>query len=395
MPTIYGIHYSSRRPVSIVVESDTIIEVQELENDQETAEPTTELPWLIPGLCDLQVNGAAGQEFGASDMDTSHFVEMCQAVAKMGVSRFLPTLTTQSHGLLADSLKTMTVALEETPELEPLVVGFHMEGPFICPIDGPRGAHPKEYCREPKWDEFALLQDDARGRIRLLTLSPDYENSDKFIRRVVDSGVRVAIGHTAATTEQIAAAVDAGATLSTHLGNGAHAKIRRHPNYIWDQLAEDRLWASLIADGQHLPDNVLRAFTRCKTLDRILLISDITGLAGSSPGTYESHTLGSIDVLPDGRLMSSGQRELLAGASRPLLSGVLKMVEALELSLEQAVALATHQPAKYLGIESQDLQAGGKANILELTPPRRRQHSWHVQRIWWRGTPLKPSLLLS
>ena len=203
MTTIRGIHYSTQRPIAVVVESDKIQSVQELDMTGEVSQPSADLPWLVPGLCDLQVNGALGQEFGSPDMVAAQFRQMCEAIAGMGVSRFLPTLTTQDHEWLASSIKTMSAALDETPELEQQVIGFHLEGPYICPIEGPRGAHPEEHCREPTWDEFELLQHHARGRIRLLTLSPDYDNCDAFIRKVVDSGVRVAIGHTAASTDQV------------------------------------------------------------------------------------------------------------------------------------------------------------------------------------------------
>lgn len=394
MPTIRGIHYASLEPIAVVVEAGVIQSVQDLDASGEPPQASTDLPWLVPGLCDLQINGAQGYEFGSPDLTGDQVLEMCDAIAMTGVSRFLPTLTTQDHGWLAQSLSTMTSVIEETPGLEEQVIGFHLEGPYICPEDGPRGAHPKEHCREPNWDEFQQLQQHAQGRIRILTLSPDYEGSDKFIRKVVDAGVCVALGHTAASTDQIKAAVDAGASLSTHLGNGAHAMIQRHPNYIWDQLVEDRLWATLIADGQHLPDNVIRAFARCKSLERLILISDITGLAGSQPGRHESHTLGAIEVLSDGRLVRAGQSDYLAGASRPLFFGINKMMEVLHISLAQAVGLATHHPANFLGISRQDIQAGDPANFLEVVPHNQSSCPCRVQNVWWRGKPHPPSRLL-
>src|SRR5206468_8402774 len=133
--------------------------------------------------------------------------------------------------------------------------------------------------------------------------------SPSFIERAVASGVVVAIGHTKATGDQIRAAVDAGATLSTHLGNGAHPLIRRHPNYIWEQLAEDRLMASLIVDGHHLPPSVVKSMVRAKTPARCVLVSDITALGGMPPGRY-SGGLGDLEVLESGKLVLADQRDI-------------------------------------------------------------------------------------
>ena len=155
-----------------------------------------------------------------------------------GVTSFLPTSTTHSFERQSTAMRALATACEQSPEVARRVPGFHLEGPYIATADGPRGAHPLQHVRKPDWDEFQRIQDAARGRIRILTMSPEYDEAPAFIKRVVDSGVLVAIGHTSADANQIQQAVDAGARMSTHLGNGAHGQIRRHPNYIWDQLAE-------------------------------------------------------------------------------------------------------------------------------------------------------------
>ncbi len=125
-----------------------------------------------------------------------------------------------------------------------------------------RGAHPQSQCRRPDWDEFQRLQEAAGGRIRLVTLAPELPGACDFIARLTASSGIAAIGHTAAHGDQIRAAADAGAGLSTHLGNGSHRMLRRHPNYLWDQMAEDRLVATVIADGHHLPPEVLKTIVR-------------------------------------------------------------------------------------------------------------------------------------
>ena len=168
------------------------------------------------------------------------------------------------------------------------ILGIHLEGPYISTEDGPRGAHPLEHVREPDWDEFQQWQDIAEGMIRVVTLAPEKEGAYPFIEKLVANDIIVSLGHTDASAEDIRAAVNAGAKLSTHLGNGAHAVIRRHPNYIWEQLAADELHASLIVDGHHLPPTVVKSMMRAKTLNRCILISDATALAGMPPGLISS-----------------------------------------------------------------------------------------------------------
>jgi N-acetylglucosamine-6-phosphate deacetylase len=179
----------------------------------------------------------------------------------------------------------------------------------------------------------------------------------------------VAIGHTSANSDQIKAAVDAGATMSTHLGNGAHGQIRRHPNYIWDQLAEDRLIASLIVDGHHLPPAVVKSFIRCKTIDRCVLVSDITGMAGMPPGLHENASLGKVEVLEDGRLVVPGQRQLLAGASLPIGVGIANVMRFADLDLETAINMATSGPAKILSLTPVELAAGKTADLVLFDIP--------------------------
>jgi N-acetylglucosamine-6-phosphate deacetylase len=194
-------------------------------------------------------------------------------------------------------------------------------------------------------------------------MSVEFDNSPGFIERVTRTGVVVAIGHTSADTEQIRAAVDAGARLSTHLGNGCHLMMPVYPNYFWDQLAEDRLAASLIVDGHHLPANVVKTFVRVKTPERCLLISDVSGWAGRPPGRYAAGH-GELEILPDGKLVVAGQRQLLAGASRPIGAGVANVMQFGGVSLPQAIDMATANPARLLSMPSGGLQPGDPADLV-------------------------------
>jgi N-acetylglucosamine-6-phosphate deacetylase len=350
--TFQGARLISLTPTSAIAESD--------------------LPWISPGWIDLQVNGYEGLDFAA--MHASDVAEVTTRLTADGVTRYLPTITTNSFEVTRSALTRIAQALRESSKQSFCIPGIHLEGPFISREEGPRGAHPKIHTRAYSWAEFLVWQEAADGKIRLLTLSPEYPGAAEFIGKVVAAGVVVAIGHTAANSQQIATAVDAGATLSTHLGNGSHAVLPRHPNYLWDQLADDRLMASFIADGFHLPPATLKSMIRAKGVERSILISDVTSLAGVPPGRYDTG-LGEVEVLEDGRLVVAGQRALLAGAAVPLEVGVANAMNYADLTLSQALSLVTTNPAKLLGLSPPGLD-DGRGDFVLFTlhgkHPRRR-----------------------
>ena len=173
----------------------------------------------------------------------------------------------------------------------------------------------------------------------------------------------ISIGHTAATPEQVTEAVDAGAKLSTHLGNGAHGMIRRHPNYIWEQLADLRLSASVISDGYHLPASVLQTIIRTKGELNTILTCDAAGLAGCPPGTYQEGSL-EVEILDDGRIVIAGQRQLLAGSSVETDTCVQQAVRLGEVSLASAIDMASRNPARLLGFEEIRIQRGSLAELI-------------------------------
>ena len=321
------------------------------------------LPWIAPGLLDVQVNGYGGQEFSSADLTAEKVERIVRQMGAVGTTRLCPTVTTQHPDVMRHALQTLDAACESSPELARRIVGLHVEGPYITHEDGPRGAHPVQYCRPPDWDEFQRIQEDAGGRIRIFTMSVEFDRSPAFVKKVVDSGVIVSIGHTAANSDQIRGAVDAGARMSTHLGNGSHPMIRRHPNYIWDQLAEDRLTAGIIADGHHLTPDVVKTFVRAKTPQRCILVSDLSGQAGQPSGRYTSDFC-DIEILPGGRLVVAGQTELMAGASEPLGTCVANVMHFAEVDLETAVRMAVHHPAELLGLEPGGLEPGDPADLI-------------------------------
>src|SRR5581483_8741857 len=256
--------------------------------------------YRAPGFIDIQVNGFAGVDYNNPRTPHEEIARSLRVIFSTGVTRLYPTVITGPPDAMLGALRNLSDARESLPDGEAMD-GFHVEGPHISPEDGPRGAHPRRSVRKPDLDEYRRWQDAARGRIRIVTLSPEWPEAARYIETIVSDGVVAAIGHTQASAAQIADAASAGATLSTPLGNGSHSVMRRPPNYIWDQLAEDRLMADFIVDGIHLDAAFLKVALRAKTLDRAVLVTDASTPAGAPPGRYY---LGeqAVDLSPEGRV---------------------------------------------------------------------------------------------
>jgi N-acetylglucosamine-6-phosphate deacetylase len=244
--------------------------------------------------------------------------------------------------------------------------GMHVEGPFIHPEDGPRGAHPCEHVRPPNLADFERLYEACRGKMRILTLSPEQPGALEVIEAATRAGVVVALGHHRADRAAIDAAIAAGAKMSTHLGNGADAQLPRNDNYIWWQLGEDRLWASFISDGHHLPPATLRAMLRAKTPARSVLITDAMAAAGMPPGRFP---LGTSEVVktPEGKVCLPGT-PYLAGSAAEMPLVVARAVADGGLELAKAVELATLQPARLVptAADPWSCAAGRPANLVEF-----------------------------
>ena len=232
----------------------------------------------MTGLFDLQVNGFAGIDFNLPGLSDEQIDFALDRMRSTGVTRCLPTLITSSF----DGFAACARAIARSSNAA--IAGIHMEGPYLSPEDGPRGAHLREHVTAASIDDFKRRQDAASGRILLVTLAPEVNGALALIEHLVANGVRVAIGHTAATPAQIGDAIRAGATLATHLGNGCAQMLPRHPNVIWELLGADEVMASLIVDGHHLPSATVRSMVRAKGPPRTILVTDATAAAACSPG---------------------------------------------------------------------------------------------------------------
>ncbi len=319
--------------------------------------------WVAPGLIDLQVNGFAGVDYNSPETPIEEIARSIDAQRATGVARLYPTVITGSNGNIRGALANLARAKRELPN-GASIAGFHVEGPWISSHDGPRGAHPVEHTRAASIEEFEEFQQAAEGQIRLLTLAPEVEGALPLIKYLSGQGVVISLGHTGAEPEQIRAAVAAGATMSTHLGNGAHAMIRRHPNYITEQMACDELYAGFIVDGIHLPPAFVKVAVRAKTVERSILVTDAVAPAGCSPGIYR---LGHVELKlsEDGsvRLPESGR---LAGSALHMDRALENLMRFTGLSLAEALQTATVNPARAMGLEARQgfLAPGDAADLV-------------------------------
>ncbi len=332
--------------------------------------PAGSAGYVSPGWIDIQVNGFAGVDYNDPRASHEEIARSIRVLHSTGVTRFFPTVITGSPDDMEGALRNLAKAKESLPggraSLGQAMEAFHVEGPHISPEDGPRGAHPKRWVRRPDLGEFHRWQDAARGNVRLVTLSPEWSEAPRYIEALVREGVVVSIGHTKAEAAQIADAVSAGATMSTHIGNGAHQLLQRHPNYIWEQLAEDRLAAGFIVDGIHLPVCFLKVALRAKGIERSILVTDASSPAGARPGRYK---LGEqeVDLMDDNRVVLAGQTKL-AGSALRMDRGIENLMKLAGISLPQALAMATRNPAREARIPSRQrgLTTGDRADLVEF-----------------------------
>ena len=303
--------------------------------------------FLAPGLVDLQINGINGIDFNSTELTTEDVLTATNYLLSKGVTLFCPTLITGTKETMFHLLGVLTDACEMYPLVNDCVLGVHLEGPFISAEDGARGAHPKSCITNPSFDFLEEAIGISKNRIALITLAPELEHSMEFISACVTKGIKVAIGHSMATLKNIKASTANGLSMATHLGNAVPLSLRRHPNILWDLLAEEKLYASLIADGCHVPDEFLKVAFKVKG-DKSFLVSDATAFAGMPPGEYDAHIGGKVVLDANGRLSMKDSNGMLAGAAKDLLQNVDYLVQRGLLSFPEAWAKGSVIPAAYI-----------------------------------------------
>ena len=278
-----------------------------------------------------------------------------------GVTTYFPTLITSNHELLLSNFSILHEATTD-PEIKLSIPGFHLEGPFISPTDEYHGAHNKQWIRDPDWSEFNILYKASGNNIRQITLAPELGGAIEFIKKCKKKNVVVGLGHHNGSAMDIKMAVDAGASVSTHLGNGIANFIHHHENPIWPQLAEDRLMSSLIVDGFHLTPEEVQVFFKVKGPNRITLVSDVSYLGGLPPGKYDD-----LIVTSDGMVFFSSQN-VKAGASFLIAKGIENILAYTQCTIADAVHMASRNPARLFGMHDRgEIKPGKRADLILFT----------------------------
>jgi N-acetylglucosamine-6-phosphate deacetylase len=359
--TIEGLHFASGKPIQVKIENGKIASIKEIKKLSDENNKT----YISPGFFDNQVNGFAGVSFafGESDLTSEGIKLATSELWKKGVTTYLPTLTTNSQEVLVTNFKLLANAVNDE-KLLGSIPGFHLEGPYINPEDGFRGAHPKQFVRLPDWNEFMEMYKASGENILQVTVSPEMEGAQDFIKKCKEKGIVVAVGHHNANKQQLDLAVENGARISTHLGNGCANMINRHYNPFWSQLANDDLMISIICDGFHLLPEEIQVFYKVKGVDKTIITSDVTSYAALPPGQYKTQTGETIELTPEGKLHYPAQ-QVLYGSASPITKGIGYIQKVTGCSLADAVQMASTNPAKLYNLNDRGkLEVGKRADLV-------------------------------
>jgi len=320
--------------------------------------------FVTQGLIDIQVNGFAGVDFSNPKLTAVQMDHALVHLAASGVTCVLPTLITATETQFLSSLKALDKAVSDS-NLGPLMVpGYHIEGPFLSPTEGCAGAHPASAMRPGSRQLITDLQAVSSRPILILTVAPEQDGVLDLIPFLTKQGITCAIGHTAASRTEIKAAIAAGATLSTHLGNGLPHALNKNENPLFSQLGEDALTASFIVDGIHIHQQSLQTYFRAKTLARSIIVTDAVSAAGAHlpPGFY---TIGEtrIERHADGTVRIPGS-PYLAGSSVTMDQMVRNLMDWYGFSMDAILLLARDNPAQVVGNFANDLAVGNLANLV-------------------------------
>jgi N-acetylglucosamine-6-phosphate deacetylase len=307
----------------------------------------------LKSLFDIQVNGFAGVDFQQHDLSAVELRRAVDGLASHQTLRFFATLITDDVEALVAKFQNLERLRAADEVVAAAICGYHLEGPWLSPEPGYRGAHDARHMTPPDVRVFKRLQTAAGGNIRLLTIAPELADSVEFIRAVVGMGVQVSLGHTNASEVDIEAAIKAGARFCTHLGNGVPAELPRHDNVTQRLLARDELTAFFIPDGIHLPSYVLKNFFRAKPAGKALFTTDCMAAAGAPPGRY---SLGDISLhVGADRIVRQPGKPNFAGSALCPDEGVSNVGRWLGVRPEQARRLFSTDIAGLFDIELPNL----------------------------------------
>ena len=308
------------------------------------------LPLVVPGgLVDTQVNGYLGHDYSDPAITTADMEKISLELARRGTLRHFATIVTRPEQTILSCIDAIVKACNESEVVKNGLAGIHIEGNYISRLDGPRGAHDLEYVRPASIEEFDRWYEHARGLLRYITVGAEAEGVIPLIEHAVSKGVVVALGHTGASAAQIDAAVQAGARVATHVGNGIFQLLDRFENPLWPQLRNSGLAAGVIVDGCHVTPDLVWIISRCKDPESIILVSDLIACAGLPKGRMKWGNM-DVEIVADGSVRLAGT-PYLAGAGSHLLNNVYNYSVFTGKPLSQAFRAATLNPIKMYGLD--------------------------------------------
>lgn len=300
------------------------------------------------GFVDLQVNGYGGVDFNQDGLTPEALHHACDVMRRDGVTHALATIITEDLSVMSKRLTRLAELRDRDDLVASVVAGFHVEGPFINETDGYRGAHPLDAVRPASVEAMAELVEAGQGLVRLVTLAPERDGQAQTTRWLADRGILVAAGHCNPSLDELDAALDAGLSLFTHLGNGCPMQMHRHDNIVQRALSRaDRMRLCFIADGAHVAFFALRNYVRAAGAERCVLVSDAVAPAGLGPGRY---TLGrwELDIGED-LVARAPDGSHLVGSALGMSRGYENLYERAGLTRHEAELLAKFNPAELLG----------------------------------------------
>lgn len=310
----------------------------------------------IPGLVDLQVNGYKGVDFSGGELTEESFCGACREIVASGTTAFLATMITSSREIYERNLGIISRVIAGG-EFAGVLLGVHLEGPFICGVDGARGAHCAEWVCGPDVGYLEQLLEWAGGHVKMITVAAELDGVCEVISYASQNGIAVSLGHQMAGAADLERARQAGAVGLTHLGNGVAEVLGRHENPIWAGLGDDGLSAMIITDGHHLPDGLIKTFIRAKGVGRIIVTSDASPIAGLEPGRYE--TLGNVVVLADDGKLFNPDTGYMVGSSATMADCMNYLAGLGLLGVEELLDAGFYNPLRLIGVEATELRGMG------------------------------------
>lgn len=352
---ICAIHFATRKPIRLRWSAGKITSI-ETGSDL----PETDL-WIAPGLVDIQVNGYGGIDFQQDNLTEADLLSAVRQFRRDGGTQLLLTLITDEWSRLTARLRHLKKLRDANDDLRNAIAGWHIEGPFLSDKPGFHGAHQPALMFDPKPEHIREFREITGSDPLLLTLAPERPGAIEAIKLATSLGIKISLGHTDASVEILSAAVDAGATAFTHIGNGCPRELGRHDNILWRIFETPGLMAGIIPDTFHVSPAPFRLLHR--ELNSIYYTTDAMSAAGASPGKYKLANM-ELEVGADQIVRQPGKTNFAGSALKPI-DGIFRAAKMLSCDWQKVWPRFSENPANLIGLNS-GLEIGNGANFCLL-----------------------------